>query len=179
MDCVELTQGQAPDIATVTTPANEPVILISRSFAAPRRLVWRCYTEPEHLVRFWGPRGATTPVCEVDLRVGGAWKIVMRFASGNEYGYTSAFLEIVTPERLVWRDAPAGYAFGDALPPPTMLTELTLAEAAGRTSIAITVRFTSLAARDQAVTQGFARTVLEGSDKLATYLATEGAFLAP
>lgn len=94
----------------------------------------------------------------------------MRFGSGNEYGYTSSFLEIVEPERLRWRDAPDGYRFGDELPPATMLTELTLAETAGTTAISIIVRFTSLAERDAAVTQGFARTVLEGSDKLDVYL---------
>ena len=170
MECVELTSGPTPGLAAVTTPANDPVIVIARSFAAPRTLIWRCYTEPAHLVHFWGPKGSTTPVCELDLRVGGPWRTVMRFGSGNEYGYTSAFLEIVEPERLLWRDAPDGYRFGDELPPATMLTELTLAETAGTTAISIIVRFTSLAERDAAVTQGFARTVLEGSDKLDVYL---------
>ncbi|MDB5542490.1 MAG: hypothetical protein JWQ89_4217 [Devosia sp.] len=172
MDCVELPGDRAPNLSTVTTPADDPVIVIARSFAAPRALVWRCYTDPVHLVHFWGPKGASNPVSEVDLRVGGAWRQVMRFASGNEYGYTSAYLEVTPPERLVWRDAPAGYRFGDSLPPAAMVTELTLAEASGRTAITVTVRFTSLPARDEAVTQGFARTVLEGSDKLDTYLET-------
>lgn len=172
MDCVELTGTGAPNLATVTTPANDPVIVITRSFAAPRALVWRCYTDPVHLVHFWGPKGASNPVSEVDLRVGGAWRQVMRFASGNEYGYTSAYLEITPPERIVWRDAPNGYRMGDALPPASMVTEMTFLEKAGRTTITVTVRFTSLLARDEAVTQGFARTVLEGSDKLDTYLET-------
>jgi hypothetical protein len=96
----------------------------------------------------------------------------MHFASGNEYAYTSAYLEISAPERLVWRDAPMGYRLGDALPPAAMVTEMILTESAGRTAISITVRFTSLLARDEAVKQGFARTVLEGSDKLDTYLET-------
>ena len=173
MDCVELTPGhEAPNLSTVTTPVDDPVILIARGFAAPRALVWRCYTDPVHLVHFWGPKGSTTPVCEVDLQVGGAWKTVMRFGSGNEYAYTSAYLEITAPERLVWRDAPMGYKFGDALPPAAMVTEMILTESAGRTAISVIVRFTSLLARDEAVKQGFARTVLEGSDKLDTYLVT-------
>lgn len=178
MDCVELT-GTAPTrTSAVTTPANDPVILIARSFEAPRTLVWRCYTEPRHLVHFWGPKGATNPVSEVDLRVGGAWRQVMRFASGNEYGYTSAYLEISPVHRLVWRDAPDNYRFGDELPPAEMVTEMTLTEAGRLTSVHITVRFTSLAARDEAVKQGFATTVSQGSDKLDLYLFTVSATAA-
>ena len=172
MDAIELTGSAPTNTSAVTTPANDPVILIARSFEAPRTLVWRCYTEPQHLVHFWGPRGATNPVSEVDLRVGGAWRQVMRFASGNEYDYTSAYLEISPVERLAWRDAPNGYRFGDELPPAEMVTEMTLAEAGRLTEVRITVRFISLAARDEAISRGFATTVSEGSDKLDLYLFT-------
>lgn len=178
MDCVELTGAPLTKVSTVTTPANDPVIVIARSFEAPRTLVWRCYTEPRHLVHFWGPKGATNPVSELDLRVGGAWRQVMRFASGREYGYTSAYLEISPVHRLVWRDAPDGYSFGDALPPAAMVTEMTFTEQDGRTSVTATVRFTSLLARDEAITQGFATTVREGSDKLDLYLFTLSATAA-
>lgn len=169
---VELTGAPPLRASAITTPANEPVIVIARSFDAPRTLVWRCYTEPQHLVHFWGPKGATNPVSEVDLRVGGAWRQVMRFASGNEYGYTSAYLEISPVERLVWRDAPDDYRFGDMLPPAAMVTEMILGQQHGQTSVTITVRFTSLLARDEAVKQGFASTVSQGSDKLDLYLFT-------
>lgn len=172
MDSIESIKGREPNLAVVETPADAAMIVIRRSFAAPRALVWRCYTDPVHLVHFWGPKGATNPVSDLDLRVGGHWRQVMRFASGNEYGYTSAYLEITPPERLVWRDAPDAYRFGDELPPPSMVTELTLGEVAGRTTLSVIVRFTSLVARDEAVTRGFATTVLEGSDKLDVYLTT-------
>jgi uncharacterized protein YndB with AHSA1/START domain len=172
MDCIEHTQDPAPRLATVSTPANEAVILIRRSFDAPRALVWRCYTDPAHLVHFWGPHGATNPVSDLDLRVGGHWRQVMRFPSGKEYGYTSAYLEISPPERLVWRDAPDHHRFGDELPPASMVTEMNLSEAGNRTTVSIVIRFTSLAARDEAVTRGFTTTVLEGSEKLDTYLQT-------
>ena len=92
MDSIESIKGREPNLASVETPADEAVIVIRRSFAAPRALVWRCYTDPTHLVQFWGPKGATNPVSDLDLRVGGHWRQVMRFASGNEYGYTSAYL---------------------------------------------------------------------------------------
>lgn len=172
MDCVEVTGAPPTKVSTITTPANDPVIVIARSFEAPRTLVWRCYTEPRHLVHFWGPKGATNPVSELDLRVGGAWRQVMRFASGNEYGYTSAYLEVTPPSRLVWRDAPNDYRFGDTLPPVTMLTTLELSEHAGRTTVTVTVVFDTAAARDEAIRNGFARTVNEGHERLATYLQT-------
>ncbi len=158
--------------STVDAPASEPVLIISRTLDAPRTLVWRCYTEPAHLARFWGPHGATTPLSEVDLRVGGAWRQVMRFASGSEHSYTSIYLEIAEPERLVWRDAPDGSRFGDALPRATFITTMTLAETDGRTTVTVHVRFDSLAERDGVIERGFATIVTESSDRLETYLAT-------
>src|SRR5688500_14953232 len=74
--------------STVLTPAGEPVLIITRVFDAPRVLVYKCYTDPVHMVHFWGPHGSTTPVCQVDLRPGGLWRTVMRFADGSEYGYS-------------------------------------------------------------------------------------------
>jgi len=156
----------------VAAPPGEPTLVITRSFEAPRELVWRCYTDPVHLVHFWGPHGSTCPLSKVDLRIGGRWRQVMRFASGNEYGYTSVYLEITPPERLVWRDAPDDYRFGDPLPPITMHTTLELTEHDGRTTVTVTVVFDSPAARDEAVRNGFARTVTEGHERLASYLET-------
>lgn len=179
MRCIELPAEDAPlHRSAVDAPAGDPRLVITRSFLAPRELVWRCYTDPVHLVRFWGPHGATNPVCEIDLRVGGAWRQVMRFPSGTEYGYTSAYLEITRPERLVWRDAPEGYRFGDALPPATMITTVTLGEAAGRTAVRVHVLFLTVAARDEAVRMGFAVTVEQGSDRLDRYLETLAAAAA-
>ena len=157
----------------VTAPAGMATLVITRAFAAPRTLVWRCYTDPVHLVHFWGPHGSTCPLSEIDLRVGGRWRQVMRFATGNEYGYSSAYLEITPPSRLVWRDAPDDYGFGDPLPPVTMHTTLELAEQHGRTTVTVTVVFGSAAARDQAVRNGFARTVTEGHERLALHLETQ------
>lgn len=157
----------------VTAPPDDPTLVIIREFVAPRELVWRCYTDPVHLVHFWGPHGSTCPVSEVDLRVGGRWRQVMRFASGNEYGYTSAYLEVTPPSRLVWRDAPADYQHGDDLPPVTMHTTLELTEADGRTTVTVTVVFDSTTARDEAAKRGFTRTVTEGHDRLALYLETQ------
>ena len=179
MLCIELPAEDAPlHRSAEDAPAGDPRLVITRSFLAPRELVWRCYTDPVHLVRFWGPHGATNPVCEIDLRVGGAWRQVMRFPSGTEYGYTSAYLEIARPERLVWRDAPEGYRFGDPLPPPEMVTTLTLSEVGRFTTVAARVECLSVAGRDEAIRNGFATVVTEAGDKFDVYLETLAAAAA-
>lgn len=160
--------------STVLTPADAPLLVITRTFDAPRPLVYKCYTEPVHMVHFWGPHGSTTPVCQVDLRPGGMWRTVMRFADGSEYGYSSIFLEIVPRERLVYRDAPEGWDGGlDGLPPVQIHSMIALADAPdGRTLVTVTVRFNSLAERDDSVERGFAGMVTTSSDRLERYLET-------
>lgn len=157
--------------ATVEAPDAEPVILITRVLDAPRELVWRCYTEPRHMVHFWGPHGSTTPVCEVDLRPSGIWRTVMRFGTGNEYGYVSVYLEIAEPERLVYRDAPDGYVGGE-LPPWQIHSTLQFADEGAKTRLSVTVRFRDVSERDDAVKRGFAGMVIQGNERLAEYLAT-------
>lgn len=158
----------------VTTPADEPVILIERLFDAPRPLVWRCYTEPLHLARFWGPRDART-TATVDLRVGGVWVTRWDYDSGAHYSYTSAYLEIAPVERIVYRDAPEGWAGGlEGLPPLTLHSTITLAETGTGTRLNVVVRCTSIAERDVAVERGFALMVGTGNDRLADYLRELG-----
>lgn len=167
------TATMMPPGNVVATPANEPVIVITRIFDAPRALVYKCYTQPEHMAHFWGPHGSTTPVCEVDLRPGGRWRTVMRFASGDEFGYTSVYLEIVPPERIVYRDAPDDWPGGlEGLPPPTLHSTIALAEDGGRTTVTVTVRCPSLELRDEQIRHGFAEMVKTGNDRLAEYLKT-------
>ena len=89
-------------------PADDSVIIIERVFDAPRALVFKMFTDPFHLAQFWGPHGSTNPVCEIDLRPGGLWRQVMRFPNGSEYAHDSVYIEIVEPERIVYRDVPLG-----------------------------------------------------------------------
>ena len=81
-------------------------LVFTRRLAAPRALVWRLWTDPLHLARWWGPHGFTTPVCEADVRPGGRLFIVMRGPDGTEYPMRGAFLEVVPPERLVFTTFP-------------------------------------------------------------------------
>ena len=91
-------------------------VVIERVFDAPRELVWRAWTEPEHFMRWYGPAGMTTHVCQIDLRVGGRRFIGMRSPDGQEYHTTGVYREILPLERLVATESPSD-ASGHALPP--------------------------------------------------------------
>src|SRR5262245_47426987 len=87
---------------TVGAPSIEREVTITRVLAAPRELVFRAWTDPVHLAQWWGPKGFTNPVCEIDVRVRGALRIVMRAPDGSEYAVKGEFLEVVPPQRLVF-----------------------------------------------------------------------------
>ena len=88
--------------ANAATAPKDRVLVMTRIFDAPRSLVFKVWTEPRHLVCWWGPRGYTTPVCEMDVRPGAAYRLLMRSAEGQEVWWHGVFREIVEPERLVW-----------------------------------------------------------------------------
>lgn len=91
--------------ATSDTPGPaDREIVIARVFDAPRELVWRVWTEPEHIAQWWGPRGFTTTVTSTDLRPGGKWRYVMHGPDGNDYPVHGVFREVVPFERIVTSD---------------------------------------------------------------------------
>jgi uncharacterized protein YndB with AHSA1/START domain len=85
----------------IEMPPDEPVIEFRRLVRAPVEVVFRLYTEPEHLRRWWGPRHLELVTCEVDLQVGGYYRFVQRAPDGQEFGFHGIFLEIEPPYRLV------------------------------------------------------------------------------
>lgn len=87
----------------MTEPLHE--LSISRLIAAPRGIVWRCWTEPELIKQWFTPRPWTTPVVEIDLRAGGASYMLFRGPNGEEFPNRGVYLEVVTGERLVFTDA--------------------------------------------------------------------------
>ncbi len=102
-------------------------IVITREFAAPRELVWRVWTQPEHIARWWGPRGFTTAVTAMDFRAGGKWRYVMRGPDGTEYPVHGVFHEVVPFERIVTTDEfDAGFEYPDmtTLPRGIVVTAL-------------------------------------------------------
>lgn len=86
-------------------PANAPALpdlTFTRVIAAPRSLVFAAWTDPRHVARWWGPHGFTNPVCEIDLRPGGVFRVHMRGPDGALYPGEGRVLEVVAPERLVF-----------------------------------------------------------------------------
>lgn len=85
-----------------TQPATECEFSITRIFDAPRALVWQCFTEPEHMKEWWGPKGSTIVASKMDLRVGGNYHGAMRDSDGRVMWAKFVYREISAPERLVW-----------------------------------------------------------------------------
>ncbi len=83
-------------------PAEDRGLILSRVFAAPRELVFRAWSEPAQLARWWGPHGFTLPVCTQDFRIGGAYRFCMRAPDGGDHWVWGVYREIVVPERLVF-----------------------------------------------------------------------------
>ncbi len=107
-------------------------LVITRVFDAPRALVWKAWTDPEHVKRWWGPKGFTSPFCEIDLRVGGRSLSSMRSPEGQEIWSTGMYREIVPMERIVTTDSfadekgnvvpAAHYGIGGDFPEELLLT---------------------------------------------------------
>jgi uncharacterized protein YndB with AHSA1/START domain len=87
-----------------TDPQTDREIVITRIFNAPRELVYKVWTDPNHIVQWWGPKGFTTRVTELDLRHGGKWRYVMVAPDGTEYPVKGVFREIVPLEKIVTSD---------------------------------------------------------------------------
>ncbi|MEK6744199.1 MAG: SRPBCC domain-containing protein [Nitrospirota bacterium] len=107
-------------MATVTLhkTATKPVekeLVISRVFNAPREQVWKAWTEPEQMKRWWGPKGFTAPASTIDLRVGGKYLSSMRSPEGQEFWSTGVYREIVPLSRIVCTDSFAD-ANGNVVP---------------------------------------------------------------
>ncbi|HEX9222992.1 MAG TPA: SRPBCC domain-containing protein, partial [Candidatus Acidoferrales bacterium] len=109
---------------------EEQELVLTRVFDAPRELVFKVWTDPKHVAQWWGPHGFTNPVCELDLRPGGAIRIHMRGPDGTVYPMTGVYQEVVPPERLVFTSA-ALDANGN--PMFEVLTTVTFAEESGKT----------------------------------------------
>jgi uncharacterized protein YndB with AHSA1/START domain len=160
----------------VSVPAGADYFTIDRVLNGPRALIWKCYTEPQHLARFWGPRDAKT-AATVDLRVGGVWRTRWTYDSGGEYGYSSVYLELLEPERIHYRDCPTDWPGGlDGLPPAQLTSTIALSDEGNGTKVHVHVKAASAALRDETVARGFAGMVSLGNDRLEEYLKmlTEG-----
>jgi len=145
--------------ATVTLPADDQ-ILITREFDAPRELVYKAWTTPELVARWWaGERGKVTSI-DIDLRVGGTWRFVMEANEGFEVAFHGEYQEIVPNERLVNTEVFEG------MPDAAALDTLTLTEEDGRTQLQVLVQHTSKEHRDGHINSGMEDGMQEAMDAL-------------
>jgi len=136
--------------ATTFTTPNDREVVITRAVDAPRRLVFAAWTDPIHIPQWLlGPEGWTMPICEMDLRPGGAWRYVWRKADGVEMEMSGIVREVRPPERLVTTER-----WGPEW--PETVNTLLLTESGGKTTISLTITYVSKAARDAALETGMA-----------------------
>jgi uncharacterized protein YndB with AHSA1/START domain len=149
--------------AKVTLPAGEQ-ILITREFDAPKHLVYKAWTTPELVRRWWNAKRGEVTTCEIDLRVGGRWRYVMVTPDGTEVGFRGEFREIVPNERIVSTEVFEGMPEG--MPEEAALNTLTLAERDGRTTLTILVEHSSKEHRDGHIDSGMEAGLQDALDLL-------------
>jgi uncharacterized protein YndB with AHSA1/START domain len=146
---------------------SERELVITRVFDAPRELVWTVWTDPGHVVHWWGPTGFTITIHAMDVQPGGVWTFVMHGPDGVDYDNRIVYREIVKPERLVYT-----HGGGEQRGQPPFEVTVTFADLGGQTRLTLRSVFESGAERDRVVTEYGA---LEGArqtlERLARYLA--------
>ena len=149
--------------AVVTLP-NDLEIHITRTFAAPKDLVFKAWTTPDLVRRWWGLESSPLVVCDIDLRPGGDWRYVTRDADGTELGWHGTYQEVNAPDRLVSTEVFEGYPDGEAL------NTLTLTEEGGETVLTVVVRHSSKENRDGHIASGMEGGMQHTLDRLDALL---------
>jgi uncharacterized protein YndB with AHSA1/START domain len=142
-----MTNAATSGTAVVTLPSDTQV-LITRTFNAPRHLVYKAYTTPELVRRWWAGRRGRMTVAEIDLRVGGMWRYAMTSSEGMEIAFHGTYREIVADERLVHTEV------YEAIPGAEVLNTITFAEAGGRTTMTVLVDCPTQELRDGMMASG-------------------------
>jgi NADPH2:quinone reductase len=161
-----------------TQQTVEQALVITRTFDAPRGLVFQAWTEPERVMRWWGPKDFTTPICEIDLRPEGGYRYCMRSPEGQDFWAQGVYREIVEPERVVCTDtfadekgnpvSPEHYGMSPEWPAETLVT-VTFTEHAGKTRLTLQHSPLKPGRERDMCRQGWN----ESLDNLADYLAQE------
>ncbi len=152
---------------TDTTSTADREIVTKRTFDAPRELVFKAWTDPEHIGEWWGPTGFTTTTSEMDVRPGGTWRFIMHGPDGVDYPNLVTYIEVEPPERLVYTH---GDDDGDMS--VQFVTTVTLVDRGGKTELTMQALFATAAERDRVIAEVGA---IEGANqtlgRLAEYLA--------
>jgi len=151
--------------AVVTLPADDQ-ILITREFDAPKHLVYKAWTTPELVGRWWHANRGEVKSIEIDLRVGGGWRYVMETPDGLEVAFHGEYRELVADERIVSTEVYEGFPDGEAV------DTLTLTEEGGRTTLSILVQHTSREHRDAHIESGMEDGLQDALDLLEQVAAS-------
>jgi uncharacterized protein YndB with AHSA1/START domain len=150
--------------ATVTLPTDEQ-ILITREFDAPKHLVYRAWTTPELVRRWWNAKRGEVTIADIDLRVGGKWRYVMVTDDGFEVAFHGEYREIVPNERIVSTEVYEGAPHGEG-PEQGTLNTATFTETDGRTTLRILVQAPSKEIRDAIIESGMEAGLQDALDLL-------------
>jgi uncharacterized protein YndB with AHSA1/START domain len=156
--------------ATVAVVGDREIHIV-RQFDAPRELVYRAYTTPELVRRWWHANRGEMTVCEIDLRVGGKWRYTMEAPGFGEVAFHGEYREIVPNERLVSTEAYEGIPDADA---HAALDTLTLTETGGRTTLTIVVEHPTREGRDMHIASGMEDGLQDALDLLEQVASSEG-----
>jgi uncharacterized protein YndB with AHSA1/START domain len=148
---------------TFTTPTDREIV-ITRDFDAPRQRLFEAYSNSKHLQQWLlGPPGWTMPICEANVRTGGAWHFVWRNAEGQEMSMSGVYKEVKSPERIINTEK-----WGEQWPETT--NTVAFAEHKGKTTVTTTILYPDKAARDAALNSGMKDGVAVSYNRLADYL---------
>lgn len=147
-------------------------LTLARAFDATREQVFALWTDPTLVAQWWGIAGSTIPVCDLDVRVGGRWRIHMRTAGGKTYPNGGVYLEVVPFERLVYSDEPdPSISEWDGTPPGFSQHTVTFAELGERTMVTLHILFASDADRQRMIGFGMKTGLEQGLDRLNALIA--------
>jgi uncharacterized protein YndB with AHSA1/START domain len=147
---------------------EEQELVLTRVFDAPRELVFNAWTDPKQVAQWWGPRGFTNPVCDLDVRPGGAIRIHMRAPDGTVYPMTGVYNEVVEPERLVFTSAALD---ADGNPMFEVLTTVIFVEQGSKTKQILRARVIKTTAQAAPYIAGMEQGWTQSLERLAEFLA--------
>ena len=149
------------DTFNASTPSDREIVL-TRLFDAPRRLVFDAMTKPEHVRRWWGKLDDehSVPVCEIDLRPGGAWRFVGRGPKGDFPSFYGVYREIAPPDRLVYTE------FFEPFPDVESVITTVFTEEGGKTRMTVTCSYPSTEVRDMVLSTGMSKGAALSYDRL-------------
>jgi uncharacterized protein YndB with AHSA1/START domain len=150
------------DQAKFTKPSDREVVM-TKDFDAPRELVWKAYTDPRLIPRWWGPRYLTTTIDKMDVKPGGAWRYISRGPDGSEFAFHGVY-QVVKPDRISWT-----FEF-EGMPGHASVDTVTFEEHDGGTRVTVTSLFENKADRDGMVASGMESGATESTERLAELL---------